>query len=381
MDRSTFQILKVQGIPIRINVSWFVILLLITWSLATGWFPVSDPGLTTATYWMMGLVAALGLFLSILLHELGHAFTAVQMGLHIRGITLFLFGGVAEMEDEPPNPRSELLIAVAGPVVTVLIAMACWLAGAALAAVLPIPVLAVLKYLTTINLIVVAFNLIPAFPLDGGRVFRSLLWMRKGNLRQATKVAAGIGQLFGGLLIAMGVLNFIGGSVVGGMWLALIGLFVHGAARSSYRQVLLSRMFEGELVMRFAKTDVVTVSPDMTLRTLVEEQVYGHHHKMLPVLAGDRLLGCVTTQGIKMVASDEWSTVTVESVLEPLSDENSIDPVADAIAALTQMTRGRRSRLMVVTQDGQLAGVLTLKDLLEFFELKMELEGSGDPLR
>jgi Zn-dependent protease/CBS domain-containing protein len=377
MNGTNFQILKVQGIPIRINVSWFVVLLLFTWSLATGWFPVSDPGLTTATYWTMGLVASLGLFASILLHELGHAFTALRMGLHIRGITLFLFGGVAEMEDEPPDPRSELLIAVAGPVVSVLIALFCWMVAVALGAILPITVLAILRYLTTINLVVVAFNLLPAFPLDGGRVFRSILWKSKGSLRQATKVAAGFGQFFGALLIAVGVLNFIGGSVVGGMWLALIGLFLRGAAQSSYRQVLLRRMFEGEPVMRFAKTEVLTVPPHITLRTLVEEHVYRHHHKMFPVLAGDRLLGCVTTQAIKKIPSEEWSTVSVESVLDPVSDENSIDPGADAITALTQMTRGRRSRLLVVTPDGRLAGILTLKDLLEFFQLKMELEDTG----
>ncbi len=374
MNGTNFQILKVHGIPIRINVSWFIVLLLFTWSLATGWFPVSDPGLTTATYWMMGLLASLGLFLSILLHELGHAFTAMRMGLGIRAITLFLFGGVAEMEDEPPDPRSELLIAVAGPVVSVLIAFACWMVGAALGAILPITALAILRYLTIINLIVVAFNLLPAFPLDGGRVFRSILWKRKGNLKQATKVAAGFGRFFGALLIALGVLNFIGGNVVGGMWMALIGLFLRGAAQASYRQVLLRQMFEGESVMRFAKTDVITVPPNITLRALVEEQVYRHHHKMFPVLAGDRLVGCVTTQGIKKIPSEAWSTVSVESVLDPVSDENSIDPGADAITALSQMTRERRSRLMVVTPEGQLAGILTLKDLLEFFQLKMELE-------
>jgi Zn-dependent protease len=374
MNGSNFQILRVHGIPIRINVSWFVILLLITWSLATGWFPVSDPDLTTATYWIMGLVAALGLFVSILLHELGHAFTALRMGLRIRGITLFLFGGVAEMEDEPPDPRSELLIAMAGPMVSVVIALACGLVGAAFGTFLPITVVAVLRYLATINLIVVAFNLLPAFPLDGGRVLRSVLWKTKGSLRQATKIAARSGQIFGAILIMVGVLNFIGGSIVGGMWFALIGLFLRGAAQSSYRQVLLRRMLEGESVMRFAKTDVVTVSPHITIRTLVEEQVYRHHHKMFPVLAGDRLLGCVTTQGIKKIPSEEWSTVTVESLLDPVSEENSIDPGADAITALSQMTRGRRSRLMVVTPEGHLAGVLTLKDLLEFFQLKMELE-------
>jgi Zn-dependent protease len=374
MNGSNFQVLKVQGIPIRIHLSWFVVLLLFTWSLATGWFPVSDPGLTTATYWMMGLVASLGLFLSILLHELGHAFVSLRMGLGIRGITLFLFGGVAEMEDEPPDPRSEFLIAVAGPVVSVLIALACWLVGATFGAILPITVLAVLTYLTTINLIVVAFNLLPAFPLDGGRVFRSVLWKRKGSLRQATKVAAGFGQFFGTLLIVLGVLNFIAGSVVGGMWMALIGLFLRGAAQASYRQVLLRRMFEGESVMRFAKTDVVTVSPDITIRTLVEEHFYRHHYKMLPVLTGDRLLGCVTTQDVKKVPPEEWDGVTVESIMQPVSEETSIDPLADAIVALTQMTRGRRSRLIVVGPDGRLAGILTLKDLLEFFQLKMELE-------
>lgn len=374
MNGTDFQVLRVRGLPIRINVSWFAVLLLFTWSLATGWFPLSDPGFTTSAYWLMGFVASLGLFLSILLHELGHAFTAMRMGLRIRGITLFLFGGVAEMEEEPPDPRSELLIAVAGPAVSVVIAALCWLVAMAAGSILPGAVLAILRYLATINLIVVVFNLVPAFPLDGGRVFRSILWKTKGSLKEATRVAASSGRLFGALLIAVGVVNFIAGSIVGGMWLALIGLFVRGAAQSSYRQVLLRRMFEGEPVIRFAQTDVMTVGSDITVRMLVEEHFYRYHHKMFPVVGNGDLQGCVTTEAIKKVPPEDWDRVTVDAIMDPAGEGNSIDPQADTITALTRMTRGGRTRLMVVTPEGRLVGVLTLKDLLEFFQLKMELE-------
>lgn len=373
-----FKLLTVSGIPIRLHLSWFVVLALVTWSLATGWFPQKYPELGVETYWVMGVVGAVGLFVSIVLHELGHAFTARRLGLPMGGITLFIFGGVAEMQAEPPDPRTELMVAVAGPIVSVAIAFACWAipqlpGGEAL----PVAVRGTLGYLSVINAMVVVFNLMPGFPLDGGRVFRAILWMRTKDLTAATRAATQSGAFFGALLIGLALLSVFAGNLIGGMWLALIGLFLRGAAQASYQQHLLRGMFAGEPVSRFAQTDVKTVPSFITILDLVEDHVYRHHFKMFPVVDDGHLLGCVTTRHLRQIPKERWGFERVSSVTEECSAENTIGEDADTLEALSKMQKTGRSRLMLVTPDGQLAGILSLKDLLAFFQLKLELGVDG----
>ncbi|MEZ6097791.1 MAG: site-2 protease family protein [Pirellulaceae bacterium] len=325
----------------------------------------------------MGLAGAIGLFVSILAHELGHAVVARRFDVPMRGITLFIFGGVAEMTKEPPSAKAEFLVAIAGPVVSVVIAVACYAAGIYGAASLTAPIAGVLWYLGMINGVVVAFNMIPAFPLDGGRVLRSILWQAKGSLRWATRITSSIGSGFGMLLILLGVFSFIGGNFVGGMWQFLIGMFLRGAAQMSYQQVLIRHALEGEPVERFMHADVITVPPSATVDQLVEDYIYRHHHKMLPVTDDGRLLGCVTTREVQRVARGEWDQRTVGEIVKPCADENTIQRNADAMQALSNMSRNGASRLMVV-EDGHLEGILSLKDLLKFISLKVELEEGGD---
>lgn len=369
-----FQLFKLFGFSVKIDLSWFLIAILLTWSLATGLFPHYVGGLPPTAYWLMGAAGALGLFASIVLHELSHAMVARRCGIEMRGITLFIFGGVAEMADEPPNPRSELLVAIAGPIASVVLVGVFFLVS-----LIPTstPVRAVLIYLAAINGLLVVFNMVPAFPLDGGRVLRSILWAWKGNLRWATRVTSELGASFGIVLFVLAVMNVLAGNLVGAMWWFLLGIFLRGTARMSYQQLLVRRMFEGEPVGRFMKADPVAVPQDITLQQFVDDYVFTYHHKLFPVMDNVYVHGCVTTSQLKKIPRSQWSIRTVGEVAEPRSLANTISPDSDALEALNRMNRTGRSRLLVVEGD-RLVGVVTLKDLLDFLSLKIELESDLD---
>lgn len=377
MFSTRFKIFNLLGFPIYLDLSWFVIVLLIAWSLASSVFPAQVEGLTSAQYWTMGVLGALALFASILAHELGHAVVARRFDLPMRGITLFIFGGVAEMTREPPSAKAEFFVAIAGPIVSVLISATCFAIAALGGTAIPPSGSAVVWYLATINAIVVAFNLIPAFPLDGGRVLRSILWQVKGNLRWATKISSSLGSAFGVVLIVFGLVSLLGGNIIGALWQVLIGMFLRNAAQMSYQQVLVRRALEGEPVSRFMNRDVITVPPSLTLDRLIDEFVYRHHHKMYPVTEGDLLIGCVTTREVQQVPREQWHETTVRDVAEQCGEDSTTTPDADAMEALTKLSRNGVSRMLVLT-DGRLAGILSLKDLMKFISLKVELEGDDD---
>jgi len=366
----------VFGFSVRLDPSWFIVAVIATSNLATQFFPGHSPGLPRSTYWAMGIAGALLLFASVVVHELAHSLVARRYGVPMRGITLFLFGGVAEMSSEVPSPKAEFWIAIAGPAMSLAIALAgLGLSSAGAGLGLPASVLGVVFYVGAVNAMLVAFNMVPAFPLDGGRVLRAILWHWKGSLRRATRISSQIGSGFGFLLIAAGVLFVIQGNW-GGIWFFLLGLFVRNAAQMSYQQLLLRRAFEGEPVSRFMQTNPVTVPRQVSVAELVQDYIYRHHYKMYPVLddAG-RLLGCVTARQVKELPREEWDNTTVGVLAKQCSPESVVRPDTDAMQALSAMSRTGVSRLMVAEGD-QLLGILTLKDLLRFFSLKMELEQS-----
>jgi Zn-dependent protease len=325
----------------------------------------------------MGVAAAIGLFASIVLHELAHSLAARRFGVEMRGITLFIFGGVAEMKDEPPSPLAECVIAIAGPIMSVLIAIVCGGLGLlGMSAGWPEAVYGVLLYLGSINAVLVVFNMVPAFPLDGGRVLRAVLWSIKDDLRWATRITSAIGSGFGMLLIFLGVVSFISGNFIGGIWWFLLGMFLNQAAQMSYQQLLVRRALEGETVSRFMQGEVQTVPPDTTLDDFVENYVYRHHFKMFPVAADGTLHGCMTTAKVKQYPKEDWHRHTVVQVAEPCSRDNTIESDADAITALKKMTQNGQSRLIVTDANG-LKGVVALKDLMKFIALKLELEDAA----
>jgi len=362
------------GFRVGIDLTWVFLAVLVTWSLARGLFPAWFEHYSTATYWWMGAAGALGLFLSIVFHEFWHSIVARYYGLPMRGITLFIFGGVAEMEDEPQNAKTELLMAVAGPISSVVLGVIFLLVYLGVtAAAWSEPVGGVLLYLGWLNIILAVFNMLPAFPLDGGRVLRSILWFAKGNLRWATRIAASIGSGVGMLLIVLGLLSFITGGFITGIWYFLIGMFIRGAANMSYRQVLVRNALGGEKVARFMQQNPVTVPPSVSIRELVDDYFYKYHYKMFPVTDDGTLAGCITSSEVKNIPREQWSTLRVQDVLVPCSTETTISPDTDAMNALSVMNRTGRSRLMVVEGD-HLVGVITLKDMLKFLNLKIDLE-------
>ncbi len=378
MFGKSVKILSILGFDVKIDVSWLLILVLVVWSLSGAVFPRMYPAMPTWVYVTMGLLAALGLFASIVIHELCHSLMARQFGLPMTGITLFLFGGVAEMNEEPPSAKAEFATALAGPASSVVVAaiflgLGTWsnAAGWGQAAT------GVLTWIGVINVVLVVFNLIPGFPLDGGRILRAILWHWKGDLRSATRTASRVGGGFGLVLIGLGFLSLLTGNAVGGLWYILIGMFIRGAAQQGYQQVIIRQMLAGEPVRRFMNDQPVTVSDATSVETLVDDYVYKHHHKMYPVVEGDRLTGCVTTRDVKDLPREQWSRRNVGDVAHACNGENTVSPEADAMEALGMMSRSKNSRLLVV-EEGRLLGVLTLKDLLDFLSLKLELE-SDEP--
>jgi Zn-dependent protease/predicted transcriptional regulator len=365
---------KLAGFQVGLDWSWFIIAVLITWTLASGVFPYYYPDLTPGAYWSMGVIAALGLFASIVLHELGHATVARRYGLPIRRITLFIFGGVAEMEAEPERPAAEFWVAIAGPIVSFLVGLVCWLLlQAAAGAGAGVPVVGVLAYLATINVILAVFNLVPAFPLDGGRILRAALWHWKGSLRWATRVSSTIGGGFGILLIVLGVYRVLVGDFVGGMWWFLIGLFVRFAAQASYQQVVMREALRGVPVRRIMSANPITVPSGITIAQLIDDYVYRHHHDMYPVVDNGRLVGCVSMNDIKRLPRDRWSSTTVSEIMQPCTEATAISPDTDAMEVLSLMTRSQNTRLLV-TEGDRLVGVVTLRDVMKFLNVKLNLE-------
>jgi Zn-dependent protease/CBS domain-containing protein len=380
MFTTRWRLFRLLGFPINVDASWLIILALLTWSLQqefarSRYLPLTLENRLLTT-WLLGLGTALAFFACIVLHELGHAVVARASGIPLHGITLFLFGGVAEMRGEPASARDEFWMAVAGPLVSAFLAIgfgllsrvggeAVWWEVAR----------AVFDRLAWINLLVLAFNLIPAFPLDGGRVLRSALWGATHNLRRATYWASLLGQGFAGLLIAGGVLLFIRGDL-NGIWMGLIGLFLNNAARSSYQQVLIRQTLAGEPVGRFMNPHPVVVPPTLNLREWVEDYVYHHHRKAFPVVQDGRLQGVITTRALAEYPRESWDQHTVGEVMRHDVTALSIGPGADALQALGKMQATGSSRLLVVEGD-RLLGIISLKDLLRFLHLKLELEGEG----
>jgi Zn-dependent protease/CBS domain-containing protein len=368
------KIFSLLGFEVRVDLSWVILAVLITWSLAEGVFPDYIEDLTETTYWLMGAAGALGLFLSIIFHDLSHSLVARQFGIPMKGITLFIFGGVAEMSEEAPDAKAEFWMALVGPASSLLMSSIFYLVSRyGEHAGWPDPVVGVISYLVWINVALAIFNLIPAFPLDGGRVLRSVLWGFRKNLQWATRVTSRFGSGFGILMIVFGLYFIIRGQFIGGIWWFMIGLFLRNAAQMSYQQLLTRKALEGEMVRRFMVTDPVTVSPAITLHQLVAHYIYRHHFKMYPIVEEGRLLGYVTVRQLKEIPHDQWDRVTVAEVARPCSPAMTIPPDTDALQALSIMNRTGSSRLMVVEGD-RLVGLIALKDLLQFLSLKLALE-------
>lgn len=370
---------KLFGFRVSVHASWLFLAVLVVWTLAVGHFPDAVPGLAPASYWMMGVAGLLGLAFSIVAHEFAHALVARRFDMPIRGITLFIFGGVAEMENEPTSAKGEFWMAIAGPIMSFLLAIAFYLlavlAGVRLVdgtVVVSVPAV-ILLYLAGINAILAAFNMVPAFPLDGGRVLRAALWAWKDDILWATRIAARAGWAFGFVLIVLGVWSVVTGNVVGGIWWFVIGIFVQMAATAHLQQHVHTSMLAGIPVSAVMRRDPVTVQPSLSLTRLLNDYFLRHYFKDFPVVDGGRVVGCVSLASLREQSDGPLATVTVGDVMQPCSEENTIAPEADASRALQKMQRGTKSRLLVM-RDDRLVGILSLRDLLNYLGIRQEID-------
>jgi len=365
----------ILGFEIRLNLSWLLLGLLITWTLAEGFFPEQYPELTARARWWMGAAGAVGVFFSIVFHELSHSLVGRRFGLPVGGITLFVFGGIAELRHEPKTPSTEFLMAAAGPLSSVVLAGVCFVAEKLSGqAGWPVQVIGVLHYLVIINLILAVFNLVPAYPLDGGRMFRAALWAWRKNLREATRIASRVGSFFGLGLMVLGVLAFLGGDVIGGMWSFLIGAFLRGAATTSYRQLLTRQFLEGKTVGDLMNEHPVAVAPTLTLEEFLEQYVYRQPQLLYPVVEDSRLVGCVKVSQVKEMPRQFRDDRTVGDILSPCSEENTVSPGGDAAELLSGMLVPGVVDRKIVESSGRLVGTISLQDLRNIMALKLELE-------
>jgi len=367
--RSSFQLMRIAGIDIGIHYSWILIFVLLSVSLAVGLFPELYPDWDTAVYWITGVVAALLLFGSVLVHELAHSLVARARGLPVNSITLFILGGVSNLEQEPEEPKVEFAMAIVGPLASLALAGICW----GLLQLIPdqdSPLAAILAYLALINAILCAFNLLPGFPLDGGRVLRSVVWQRTGNLVRATNIAAAVGRFMGWALIALGLVAILAGNL-GGLWLAFIGWFLSTAADASRHELATREQLRGVQVREVMSPNPTSISPDTTVWDLVSNVFKSQLNRAVPVCQEDQVIGIVTVTDVKELPRDKWEETPVNEIMtrEPL---RSISPKDDLNMALRIITTHDINQVLVI--DGKrCAGMVTRADILNYLQLSQQL--------
>ena len=360
----TWRIGKIARIPIEIQASWLIVYALITWTLAVGYFPFVIRDLPGIAYWLAGLIAALLLFVSVLIHELSHALVAQAHGLRVRAITLHVFGGVSQLAEEPRSPRAEFFIAVVGPLAS--FALAGLIRALTVAPLAPIAS-AIAGYLVFVNLAVGIFNLLPGFPLDGGRLLRAGLWAWDETFERATYLAsrAGIVVAFG--LVALGLFQIFGGNVVGGFWFVLLGLFLRTGADTGYTRVRLGKALERLRVRDVMTTPVVTVSSDATLAD-VADQFWRYHFTSFPVVTDGSVRGIASLEHLRDVPRDRWPATRVDAVMRGLTGDLAARPDDRLMDAFGKATRNGVGRLAVL--DGaRLVGYVSLKDIAHVLAL------------
>lgn len=370
MNRSTISLGRILGIPIGVDYSWFLIFALLTWSLAASYFPAEFTNWPVSQYWIVGAVTVIFMFGSVMLHELGHSIVALRYKIPVRSITLFIFGGVAQIGADPPSAASEFWIAITGPAVSFALALFFHLLQLLLGTIAPL--LAIAEYLAYINGALGLFNLIPGFPLDGGRVFRAILWGTTHNLRRATIIAANVGRFIAFLFILFGVWQIFTGNYGNGLWVAFIGWFLESAASSQLHQQTIHDLLAGHHVADAMRSDYTSILPDMTLEQLVNKHILGSGQRSLVVKRDERMVGLLTLHNVKAIPSSAWTSTTAAQVMIPLAKMKWIRPEADLADALGEMDRDGVSQLPVLVGD-QIQGMLGRDDLINFLRTMSQM--------
>ena len=367
---------RIAGISIGLHYSWFIIAMLIALSLAQHFRTVMPPW-STAVVWTAALITSLLFFAALLLHELAHSLLAKARGLRVRGITLFALGGVSQIESEAPDPKSEFSIAIAGPIASIAIGLVllgtAWLGGWLPGTEPTTPVISVLVWLGYINIALAAFNMIPGYPLDGGRVLRAVIWWITHNADRSTRKAAQAGQAVAFIFILLGLFRFFVGASFGGLWLAFIGWFLLDASRASYVQVELIAGLRDRRVADIMDHACPTVEGHLTLQDFVDDYVFRTGRRCFVVVQNGRVTGLITPHEVRTVDRASWSQTSVQSVMRPLGQLRTVTPDTPAVQALELMSREDINQLPVVS-DGHLEGIFSRGHVLNFLRAHAELQ-------
>ena len=373
MPQHSIPLGRVFGIPIGLDYSWFVIFALLTWMLAGSYYPEEFKNWSPLLYWVTGAATAIMLFVSVLLHELGHSVVALRYKIPVRSITLFIFGGVAQIGAEPPSAIAEFFIAIAGPLVSLALAVFFYATQPLVAGIEPL--LGLAKYLAYINTALVLFNLIPGYPLDGGRVFRAIVWAITGDMGRSTLIAAAVGRFFAFMLIFAGVFQMLNGNFGGGLWIAFIGWFLDNAATLQIQQVMFRGLLTGHPVSQAMSTHCAIIPEDLTLQQLVDEQILGGGQRSFLVNRGDQTVGLITLHRIKEVPRSEWPTTSAAQAMLPLEQLKWVDPDTELWSALENMDRNGVNQMPVI-RDRRVIGMLSREDAISFLRT---LQDFGTP--
>jgi Zn-dependent protease len=371
----SYRLFRIAGIDVGVHPSWLVVFGLVTWSLASGYYPVVLRGADPTLHWTLGAISAVLLFAAVLVHELAHSFVARAQGLDARSITLFIFGGVSNLGGESPRPGVEFLVAIVGPLSSFAIAGLAWLGAAAAPS--GSAVEAVLAYLALVNGVLGLFNLIPGFPLDGGRVLRSIIWRATGSLRRATELAAAAGTIVAYGFLVWGFVLVLGGDLLRGIWTAAIGWFLQSASTASVQQVRLEEALRGTRVGEIVRRDPTSVRPDLSVADLIEDYFLPQNRRAMPVADNGRLVGIVTLGDIREVPPDRRAATPVGSVMGGRDGLVTVSPGSSLAAALEALGRGDYEQVPVV-DNGSLVGMLTRADVLRQFMLREALGLASD---
>jgi Zn-dependent protease/predicted transcriptional regulator len=374
MQLRGFRLFRLGGIPIIIDYSWFIIFFLVVFTMAESNLALIQRQFTVIQYSIMGVSAAILFFVSVLLHELAHSFVAMKYGIRVTGIRLFLFGGLAQAASEPESGRHEFLIALAGPAASIVLGIGFGsLFGLLFLAGRVGPAAAVAWYVAAANLLLGFFNLIPGFPLDGGRILRAILWDRWGDLTRATRVVSQIGNSFAILLILLGILLFlVAQSLLSGLWLVFLGLFMKQSAVGSYQAVVIRESLAGVQIRQVMKENVVSVEWLTSLDELVRDYIYKYQFTDFPVLNRGELVGMVSLAQVKPVSKELWMFKQVRDIMTPIEQVPCLQPADDATEAFRRMVSEDIGRMLVV-EGNRLVGMVSRRDLLDLFRIKSDL--------
>lgn len=371
----SFRLGSIFGFEIRIDYSWFVIFLLIFWTFSFASFPFNFPGFSSGVYLAMGLASTILFFVSLLAHEISHSLVARARGIPIEGITLFIFGGVSKTRGEAKSPGDEFWIAIVGPITSLVIGVALWLLGAnGIRAGWSIPVSGSALYLGVLNLALAVFNMVPGFPLDGGRVLRSIIWKITGSVTRATYYSSLVGQGIGYLLIVLGVVQAFAVSPIGGIWLAIIGWFLRNAAAMSYKQHLLHGVLEGVPAADAMTPNPATVSPDLTLKEVMDGYFLRERYEAYPVVRDEQTVGLVTLDQVRAVPPELWPIRHVGEIMSPAPDGLTVTPDAPMTQVLEKLQSSGLERVLV-TRGDHLEGIITMADLTVWLRRAEEQQG------